>query len=402
MVRMKLRERYYGHVFQKHLKQYRQMLFVSGARQVGKTTCCRSLGQVYLDWDNESHREIILKGPQAVAEFSGLDMVADGELPVIIFDELHKYSRWKLFLKGFFDTYESSCRILLTGSSRLDVYQRGGDSLMGRYFPYHMHPFSLGELTGRFDAELIKPPHSVTDEEWNALLDFGGFPEPFINRSAAFSKRWRDMRRAQLLKEDIRDLTRIRELDQLAVLEKLLSERSGEQLIYSTLGQQVRVSENTVRSWVDTLGSLHHGFLVRPWHRNINKALRKEPKWYLRDWSGIADSGKRAETMVACHLLKAVEAWADLGLGDFELRYLRDKQKREVDFVVIRDGVPWFLVEVKNSDTRLSSSLAYFKEATGAPHAFQVVIGLPYVDADCFANKRPVAAPARTFLSQLV
>ncbi len=399
---MKLRDRYYRSVFANHLDGYRQMLFVSGARQVGKTTTCRELGDFYFDWDNESHRQTILNGPQVVAEAAELDVVSGGGLPVIVFDELHKYSRWKLFLKGFFDTYEMSCRVVLTGSSRLDVYQRGGDSLMGRYFHYRMHPFSVGELTRRFGSEVIQPPCPVTDEDWDSLLRFGGFPEPFVMRSDSFSKRWRDMRRVQLLKEDVRDLTRIRELDQLAMLEKILSSRSGEPLIYSALGGQVRVSENTIRSWIDTLGSLHHGFVIRPWHRNISKALRKEPKWFLRDWSGIDDPGKRAETLVACHLLKAVEAWNDLGLGDYDLRYVRDKQKREVDFVVIRDEDPWMLIEVKNSDRKVSPALRYFQEATGAPHAMQVVMDLPYVDADCLAYTRPVVVSARAFLSQLV
>ena len=398
---MKLLDRYYSHLFETHLKSYRQMLFVSGARQVGKTTTCRGLGSVYLDWDNETHRELILRGPQAVAEFAGLDLAGKEALPVVVLDELHKYSRWKLFLKGFFDTYEDRCRVMLTGSARLDVYQRGGDSLMGRYFPYRMHPFSVGELTGRFGMVSPKSPCPVSDADWNALWEFGGFPEPFTIRSKTFSKRWRDLRRVQLLKEDLRDLTRIRELDQLAMLEKLLSARSGEQVVYSSLGTQVRVSENTVRSWIDTLGSLHHGFLVRPWYRNVSKALRKEPKWYLRDWSGVADAGKRAETMAACHLLKAVDAWNDSGLGNFKLRYLRDKQKREVDFIVIRDEEPWFLAEVKKSDKKLSPSLAYFQAATSARHAFQIVLDLPYVDSDCFAYERPVVVSARTFFSQL-
>ena len=397
---MEMRDRYYDAVFRKHLESYRQMLFVSGARQVGKTTTCRSLGGVYLDWDNEVHRETILKGPQAVAEFAELDVASGAELPVIVFDELHKYGRWKLFLKGFFDTYEDRCRVVLTGSSRLDVYQRGGDSLMGRYFPHRMHPLSVGELTGRFDDGLIHSPCPVSDDDWSALLEYGGFPEPFVMRTKAFAKRWKDLRRIQLLREDVRELTRIRELDQLAMLEKLLSARSGEQLIYSSLSTQVRVSENTVRSWVDSLCSLHHGFLVRPWFRNISKALRKEPKWFLRDWSGVVDPGKRAETMVACHLLKAVDAWNDSGQGDFELRYLRDKQKREVDFVVVRDDEPWFLVEVKTSDKKLAPALGYFKDI--APYAFQVVMGLPYGDSDCFSYRRPVVVSARTFLSQLI
>ncbi len=141
---------------------------------------------------------------------------------------------------------------------------------------------------------------------------------------------------------------------------------------------------------------------MRPFFRNVAKALRKEPKWYLRDWSGCVDPGARAETLVACHLLKAVEGWHDLGFGDFELRYLRDKQKREVDFVVVRHRKPWFLVEVKQSDTSLSPSLEHFQRETGAPHAFQVVLDLAYVDADCFSRHEPVVVPARTFLSQLL
>ena len=141
---------------------------------------------------------------------------------------------------------------------------------------------------------------------------------------------------------------------------------------------------------------------MRPWFRNVSRALRKEPKWYLRDWSGIADVGARAETLVACHLLKAVEGWTDLGLGAFELRYLRDKAKREVDFLVVRDRVPWFLVEVKAADQKLSDALAHMQAQTKAPHAFQCVIDSPFVEADCFRANRPVIVPARTLLSQLL
>jgi predicted AAA+ superfamily ATPase len=141
---------------------------------------------------------------------------------------------------------------------------------------------------------------------------------------------------------------------------------------------------------------------VRPWFNNVTKALRKEPKWFLRDWSGIEDAGARAESFVACHLLKAVEGWSDAGLGRFELRYLRDKLKREVDFLVVRDRKPWLLVEVKARDTALSDSLRHFQIATRAAHAFQAVMELPYVDVDCFSRSDPVVVPARTLLSQLL
>lgn len=162
------------------------------------------------------------------------------------------------------------------------------------------------------------------------------------------------------------------------------------------------MSVDTVKRWVDLLTRLHFGFIVRPWFANVTKALRKEPKWFLRDWSGIADDGARAETLVACHLLKAVEAWTDLGLGDFDLRYLRDKLKREVDFLVVRDRRPWFLVEVKAADTALSQALAHFQRQTQAAHAFQAVLDLPFEPVDCFSVNRPAVVPARTILSQLL
>ena len=401
LVGMHYRPRIYGDLIERHVAEHRQMAFIAGARQVGKTTLCRKLGPVYFNWDNESHRDLVLAGPDAVAKQAGLEELNEHP-PVIVFDEIHKYSRWKRFLKGFFDTYESRCRVLVTGSSRLDVYQRGGDSLMGRYFNYHLHPFSVGELAGGWDlGALIQKPREISAEDWQALLRFGGFPEPFCMRSNSFSTRWRDLRRVQLLREDVRDLTRIQELDQLAALERLLADRSGQQLVYSSLAKQVRIGEVTVQSWISTLCSMLHGFVVRPWHRNLSRALRKEPKWYLRDWSGIQDPGRRAETLVACHLLKAVNLWTETGQGAFELRYLRDKEKREVDFLVVRDDQPWFLVEVKQAERSLSPALEYYQRQTGASHAFQAVVEMPFVAADCFDQSKPIVVPARTLLSQL-
>jgi predicted AAA+ superfamily ATPase len=393
--------RVYASMIEESLRENRQMALVTGSRQVGKTTICRELGDVYLDWDNEDHRLMILQGPAAVASHAGVEQLVERPRR-IVFDELHKYKRWKQFLKGFFDTYEDRLRILVTGSSRLDVYHKGGDSLMGRYFLYRMHPLSVGELC-RTDlpSSMIREPTPLPEAEWQALWDFGGHPEPFLKRSPKFSLRWRELRRQQLLREDIRDMTAIQDLDQLAILARLLSECSGDQLIYSTLARQVRVSENTVRSWVGTLSAFHYGFVVRPWFRNVAKALRKEPKWFLADWNGIADPGKRAETFCACHLLKAVEGWTDLGLGTFELRYIRDLQKREVDFVVIRDGEPWFLVEAKHGPASLSPHLEFFQKQTGAEHAFQVSIEAGFVEADCFARQDPTIVPARTFFAQL-
>lgn len=401
---MSNRPRLYEKILAAHFATHRQMALVAGPRQVGKTTVCRALAgdEGVLNWDNADHRATILAGPETAAERFGLERLRS-RTPVVAFDELHKFGRWKFFLKGFFDAYGERARILVTGSSRLDTFRRGGDSLMGRYFLFHMHPFSVGELLRTEVPEsAIAAPQPLAETSWEALWRHGGFPEPFVKADARFSRRWQELRRHQLLREDVRDLTRVQELGQLETLALLLAQRSGGQLIYSNLATEIRASVDTVRRWVDTLCALHYGFLVRPWFQNVAKALRKEPRWFLRDWAEIDEPGPRGETFVACHLLKAVEAWNDLGLGRFELRYLRDKLQREVDFVVIRDRKPWFLVEVKHADTALAPALAYYQEQLKVPHAFQVVINLPYEPADAFKVHRPVVVPARTFLSQLV
>jgi len=391
----------YDHLVRDILGRHRQMVFATGPRQVGKTTTCRALGTTYLSWDNEDDRRVILKGPRSLADATDVSRLA-ARAPVLVLDELHKFSKWRGLLKGFFDTYGDRIHVVVTGSSRMDVFRRGGDSLMGRYFLCRMHPFTIAEvISDAPSADLTRPPRAIADPELQALWEHGGYPEPFITRERAFSTRWQSLRRQQLLREDVRDLTQIHELAQLEVLGTLLMESSGKALVYSSLATEVRVSVDTVRRWIDALTGLHLGFRVRPWFKNVAKSLRKEPKWYLRDWAGSEDPGARAETFVACHLLKAVEGWTDRGLGRFELRYLRDKAQREVDFVVIRDNRPWCLVEVKKSETQLSPALAHFQAQLKAPHAFQVVLDLDYVDADCFSRHDPVVVPARTFLSQL-
>lgn len=402
---MKPCPRIYDRILKEHLGSLRQMAMISGPRQVGKTTTCREIADVYLNWDNGDDRALILKGPAAVAESAGVHKLKDSP-SVILFDEIHKFGKWKQFLKGFFDTYSDHFRVLVTGSSRMDIYRRGGDSLMGRYFLYRMHPLTVGEIIRQDlpDADrILHGPHPIPDDEFSALLRYGGYPEPFIKRDIRFSRRWGMLRMQQLLREDVRDTTQIQQLGQLEILATLLSSRSGGQLIFSSLAKEILASVDTIRRWIQTLCRFQMGFLVRPWFKNVSRSLRKEPKWFLKDWSAIDDAGSRAETFIACHLLKAVEGWTDLGLGVFELRYLRDKRQREVDFAVIRDGKPWFLVEAKASDGPLSPSLQYFQQQLHTPHAFQIVLDADYIKADCFAKSgMPMIVPARTFLSQLL
>lgn len=401
MVQVETLPRMFTTVLRQHFAEHRQMALLAGPRQVGKTTICRSLEpDRYLNWDDSDDRRLILRGPQAVA--AALDLARlRPKLPLVVFDELHKHRKWKQFLKGFFDGFGDRVRIAVTGSARLDVYRRGGDSLMGRYLLYRVHPLSVGELLRQQDPDdLLQAPELLAPVRYEQLLRSGGFPEPF-QKDRRFGVRWRELRRQQLVREDIRDLTRVQELTNLEVLEELLGERSGASLTFSELANAVHVTVETATRWVGLLVHLQHGFLLRPWFKNVTKSLRKEPKWYLTDWSGVTDPGRRAETFVACHLWKAVQVWEDLGFGRFELRYLRDKMQREVDFCIVRDGKPWLLVEAKKSDTALSPALAHFQGETGAKHALQVVVDEPFVAADPFLRRDPCVVPAATLLSML-
>ena len=400
-------QRIYEGLIREHLGQERQMVFLTGPRQVGKTTTARtSAGEQghYLNWDRQEDRVLITRGADAVAQQAGFATLA-AKPPVLVLDEIHKYPKWKSFLKGLFDTHGGNGRIIATGSSRLNIFKRGGDSLMGRYFPYRMHPLSVREILQpavSLDKD-IQPPLPCTGDPVQSLLSYGGFPEPFLKQSARFYNRWSSLRTEQLFREDLRDLTRIQEAGQIHVLSELLVRQTGQLVNYSNLAVRVNASVDTMRRWLGVLESFYFCFTIRPWFRNVAKSLRKQPKVYLWDWSALKDPGARHENFVASHLLKEIHWWTDAGLGRYDLHYLRDKEGREVDFLVSRDGRPWFLVEVKSSSgVRISPQLEYYQKSTGAAHAFQASFDLDYVERDCFSVATPVSVPVSTLLAQLI
>lgn len=401
-------KRIYLSIIKDHFKDCQQMIFLVGPRQAGKTTVSLMAKEftkdfTYLNWDNLDHRKIIVEGVKKVADLIGLDKLTLKK-PIVVFDEIHKYGKWKTFLKGFFDTYKSQVNIIVTGSSRLDVYKRGGDSLMGRYFIYRLHGLSLAEL-GRTDAlrKEINLPFLTKKSYFKQLFKNGCFPEPFIKNNSKFLNRWKALRQEQLIKEDIRDLSRIQELGQIELLAEILKHQVCQLTNYSKLANKVNVSSDTIRRWVKTLQGFFYCFSLQPWSKNIPRSLLKEPKTYLWDWANIDDQGARAENFVASHLLKAVHYWTDCGFGQYALWFIRDKEKREVDFLVSKDKKPWFLVEVKvSTKSGINKNLIYFHEKIKTKHAFQLAFDAKYVCKDCFKHIGPIIVPAQTFLTQLV
>jgi predicted AAA+ superfamily ATPase len=301
----------------------------------------------------------------------------------MVLDEVHKAKGWKRTLKGLFDTRPFPADILVTGSARLNVYKKGGDSLLGRALHFRLHPFSQGELDrsklpaspdGRLSALFARSLSATraATERFDALLRFGGFPEPFLAADEQKARLWRRSRIEKVIREDLRDLSRLPELSRVEMLASLLPERVGSLLSRNSLRADVEVSFDTISRWLAALNELYYAFEIRPFSKRVARSLKKEGKLYLWDWSEVDAEGPRFENLVACHLLKACDFWTDTGEGTFELRLLRNREKEELDFLIVRDGKPWLAVEAKRSDTQPAPHWRKFLRYLQTPVALQV------------------------------
>ena len=351
----------------------RKMVFLAGPRQVGKTTLARRLLErqsgLYLNWDNRSDRREI-----RAARWPG-------EGGIVVLDELHKWRGWKGWLKGEYDRHHERQHFLVTGSARLDVYRRGGDSLQGRYHHYRLHPFSMAELASGGDARALPEPftelpipRSADRDALSGLMERSGFPEPFFAGTERAWRRWQKERLERFFREDVRDLENVRELSTIEALAELLPERVSSPLSINSLREDLEASHRGVSHWLDILERLYHAQRVRPFVSPRVRSLRKMPKVYLWDWTLVPDRAARFENLVAQHLLKFCHMLEDREGHAAELLYLRDRDGREVDFLVTVKRKPWFAVEAKLSDTSLDPSLAHFRARLALPFTYQVVL----------------------------
>ena len=336
------------------------MVFVGGPRQVGKTTFALSLlgegrnesSPAYLNWDVLADRDEILSA-----------RLPPGQ-PLVIFDEIHKYASWRGLVKGLYDKHRSSVSFLVTGSARLDYYRKGGDALQGRYHYYRLHPFTVMESGQSPTAALAAH-----------LLRFGGFPEPFLRGEERFHRRWMRERSARVVHEDLRDLEQVREVSRLDLLLGHLPACVGSPLSVNRLARLLQASHESVERWIAILERLYVCYRLAPYGAKAIRAVRKEKKLYFWDWSRVDTGGARFENMVAGHLLKYCHLVEDTAGYGMELRFLRDTDGREIDFVVLRDGRPEFAVECKSGERAASPACRYFRERTGIPRFYQVHLG---------------------------
>jgi len=374
-----------------------KMVLVAGPRQVGKTTLAREIlkksgAGVYLSWDNQGDRKEI-----RLARWPGGDAL-------VVLDELHKYRFWKRWLKGEFDKHQERLGFLVTGSARLDVYRRGGDSLQGRYHHFRLHPLTYAEIQSGAEPRLPPPgtelsiPRGATGTTVEDLLRYGGFPEPFLAQSERVLRRWQKERVDRFFREDVRDLEALRDLSGIQLLADMLAERVASPLSINSLREDLEVSHKAASHWLEILERLYYVFRVRPYAAQTVRGLKKMPKAYLWDWSLVQEPGPRFENLVASHLLKFCHFLEDAEGHRVNLHYLRDKAGREVDFLVTLDRKPWFAVDAKTRSHWIDPSLRYFREKLQIPWTYQVVLE----GARDFVEDGVRCLPASALLSALI
>ena len=335
-----------------------KMVFLTGPRQVGKTTLSQQLihqlGGQYLNYDVASDRAIILNqrwSPQA---------------PLLVLDEVHKMPAWKAWLKGVYDGKPPSQQILVTGSARLDTFRQGGESLAGRFFGLRLHPISVREWCEQTGA--------APDDALTHLLERGGFPEPCLAANNEQAERWRRQYFDGLVREDVLEFSRIQELATIRFFAQMLRSRVGSPLSLASMARDLAVSPVTLKKYLDILEALHIVFVVRPYHHNIARSLLQSPKVYFYDTGLVnGDEGLRFENLVAAALIKHVQWLHDSQGKEVALHYVRTKDGAEVDFAISDKGQLTHLVECKLSDEKPHKALQRFAQELAPVQAVQLV-----------------------------
>ncbi len=394
----------------RELAAEKSMVFLAGPRQSGKTTLAHIISEsftntLYFNWDIAEHRTRLIGNPTF---FEAVER-KDSSTPLIIFDEIHKYKEWKNYLKGVYDQFHEGYQFLVSGSGRLDIYQKGGDSLAGRYYLFHLWPFTVAELGGRniLIDDWLREPLKISlegkeklREIWSHLSILSGFPEPYLSGRSTTYRRWTNSYSQQLIREDVRDLTGIKSIGDMELLYILLPSKVGSPISVPSLAGDLRVSYNSVRSWLSVFERFFLIFSIGPWTHKIARAIQKERKIYLFDSPKIEEPSARFENIVALELWRAVTSWNDMGYGSFSLHFIKNKEQQEVDFLIAKERKPFLLVEAKLTDTEASSALKKFQRALNIP-AVQLVEGSDGYRFFSNEDQSILVAPAYQWLSQL-
>jgi len=335
-----------------------KIVLLSGPRQCGKTTLVKSIFERYnyFNYDSEEDRQM-LKNKQWLRD-----------VECVIFDELHKMPEWKRWIKGIYDVEGLKPRLIVTGSVNVESFMKVGDSLAGRYFHLRLHPIDIKEGVNY----LKKKPQEVFEN----LINYSGFPEPFLKCSKQFYRRWQRTHLDIILRQDFLDIYAIRSIRMIEILIDLLKLRVASTVSMYNLANDLQVDSKTIKNWIQLLENFYIIFRVHPYHQNIARSILKEPKYYFFDVGRVAEIGARIENLVACSLLKEVNFIEDTHGLDARLHYLRTKDGQELDFLITVDGKPVICFEVKSSDNTPSKAFNHFRKYLEIKECVQLVADL--------------------------
>lgn len=351
-------------IYEKYINEFlkKKIVLISGPRQSGKTTLSK-MGHTkytYLNFDNENDRKTIR------------EMSWDKKINLIIFDELHKKPKWKQWLKGIYDTNEYRNSYIVTGSAKLDTFKKVGDSLAGRYFQYRLHPLDIREIC---NIEKKSDPDLVLEK----ILNFGGFPEPYLASNKRFYNLWKKTHLDIMLRQDLISQEDVKDLKSIELLIDLLKERVGSPISYSNLSNDMHVSDKTIKRWLQILENLYVIFKVIPYSKNIARSNLKQPKYYFYDVARVtAGDDAKYENLVACSLLKEVNFRTDCLGEDWDLAYLSKKGGLEIDFAITFENNLKFAVEAKLSDSNQAKNFTPFLNELKSVEKIQLVKNLEH------------------------
>lgn len=375
-------ERYLTKPILKDLNQ--KTIILSGPRQCGKTYLSQNFKNKkveYLNFDVLEDRKKILSHNWAINR------------DLIIFDELHKMKKWKNWLKGVIDATSPRPPILVTGSAQLNTYKKIGDSLAGRYFSYRLYPLDIKELLEFGDK------NRNANEMLNRLLEVSGFPEPYLSTEKNFYSRWQQTHLDVILKNDIYETESVRNIKQLETLTILLTERVGSTLSYNSLREDLSTDDKSVKRWVDILENSYVVFRLYPFfHKSIAGSLKKAPKLYFYDYCRVDKLSHRLENLVALSLLKEIHFRKDVKGENFDLHFLRNKQEKEIDFLITKNKKPHVMIEVKESDAIASENFKEYGKCFPDVKKIQLVKNL---NEEILTSKQVLITPLAEWLSKM-
>ena len=377
------KNRYLEKYLKKDLKE--KILILTGPRQSGKTMLSKNLYSSSVDYDYFNYFDVQDRLTLEKKEWNR-------DCKYLVFDELHIKKNWKRWLKALYETTGLNPGIIVTGSARLDTYRRSGDSLAGCFFSFRLHPLDLKEI-----HQMNKKANP--EQTLARLLEVGGFPEPYFKGTKQFYNRWQKTHTEAILREDMLELDKYRRISQMETLLELLKSCVGQTIQYERFSKILQCDGKTVKKMLDLLEGFYFIFKVSPYHKNISKSIRKQPKYYFYDIAQVQEKGARFENLIACALLKNSHFKEDCYGETGKLYYLRNKDKKEIDFLLTKNNKPFQMIEAKWKDDKLSPHFDLFaKDMPASVEKIQVVRELAHEKTTSSGHKIRKAASWLQFI----